>query len=73
MPQVQEEGHLVKVYCTKRTREKTNTLVEESEAPYHQVQTKSHPPFMATMSINEKLVTFEVDTGAIVTVTTSVS
>ena len=43
-------------------------MEEESEVPIYQVQNKSHPPFMVTMSINEKPVTFEVDTGAAVTI-----
>ena len=68
-----KKGHLAKVCRTRRAQEKrTETQsakwVEESEVPIYHVGNKSHPPFTVKLDINGKQVTFEVDTGAAVTI-----
>lgn len=68
-----KKGHLAKVRQSKKPQDKRSEpcptkWVEEEEVPIYLVGHKSHPPFMVELMVNEKPVTFEVDTGAAVTI-----
>jgi len=69
-----KKGHLAKVCHTKKTQDKktdplpTKWVEEIEEAPIYHVGDKSHPPFIVELLVNGKPVTFEVDTGAAVTI-----
>ena len=46
----------------------TKWVEEEEEVRIYVVGNNSHPPFTVEFRINEKAVTFEIDTGAAVTI-----
>ena len=67
------QRHLAKVCQSKKPQDRRSEplptkWVEEEEVPIYRVGDKSHPPFTVELIVNEEPVTFEVDTGAAVTI-----